>query len=355
LLLNPFANFDGMQYVMIVRKGYTDFQQSYFPLYPLLLAGLDDLFLKQHVIEGITLSLIFFISGLFMYKKLIKLLIPSIHPVWSLSGLLFFPTSFFYITLYPESLYLFLSAGGLYFIFSKKYILAAILCYLAALTKLQGVFLCIPFVLVTICTRYEYSRSTLLTVVNSISLTVVKKNIDKQWKILLLSLSPIAGLLTYMGYLAFIYSNPLEFYHSQAAFNNSRTVGAIILLPQVVYRYIKIIFNSDFTIQYFVAVVELVLFLFVFAILLYNLYSLLRNKKYSIPLISLNLYSLTAFILPTLTGTLSSTPRYALISLSFFITIVAIKNRLVQYSVLGIFTALHVVLFILFARGYFVA
>ena len=59
-------------------------------------------------------------------------------------------------------------------------------------------------------------------------------------------------------------------------------------------------------------------------------------------------------VLPTLTGTFSSIPRYALLSLSLFLYLGEMKNKFVRISVAVLFAFLHVVLLGFFIQGYFV-
>ena len=72
-------------------------------------------------------------------------------------------------------------------------------------------------------------------------------------------------------------------------------------------------------------------------------------------LIGLNLFSLINIILPTLTGTMLSVPRFALLSLSFFIRLAEINNRAVKGILLIIFIIFYIALLTLFTEGYFVS
>ncbi|MBI3620249.1 hypothetical protein HY214_03860, partial [Candidatus Roizmanbacteria bacterium] len=78
-----------------------------------------------------------------------------------------------------------------------------------------------------------------------------------------------------------------------------------------------------------------------------------KNKNR--PLVGLCLFSLANLILPTLTGTLSSLPRYALFSLSFFIFLGRLKSRRVKFFLASVFAILHAALLGFFIQGYFIA
>lgn len=348
--LTHFANFDGMQYIMIAEYGYQEFQQAYFPLFPLSIFLLSFLFLGNHVIAGIFISLLFLFLGLLYLKKFIELIIKDKkQKLFILLFLVVFPTSFFYLAVYPESLFLFLLTFSLYYIKKKQYKIAFLSCILASLTKIQGVFLVIPFLFFAL----ELDRrSNVLDF--QLTLEKVKRFLNKNYRVLFLAFSPIYGLIIYSTYLFIKYNDPVYYFHAQAAFGANRSGSSIILLPQVYYRYIKILTNSQINYQYVVALLELFIFSFVFIVLLYDLFKIIRNKNIFNQL-PINLFSISALILPTLTGTFSSIPRYALISLGFFIALSKIKSTLIKILILISFGILHVVLFVYFINGYFIS
>lgn len=335
--LTRLANFDGIQYLTIATEGYREFQQSYFPLYPLSIA-LFSKFIANKLFAGIGISTIFFFLGLYYFKKLAELILKQESQVfWAIVFLLTFPTSFFYQTLYPESLFLFLASFSLYHLYRKNFVLSSIAATLASLCKVQGVLLIIPF--------------TIFIIIKNQAL--IKKN----YKLLITALSPLYGLLLYSIYLLVQYGDPFLFYRSLTAFQTGRSVGQIILLPQVIFRYVKIFIFSQKNFQYFIALVELSTLLIVGGVLLYQLVKLVKQKKneHVLNQLSLNLFSLAALVLPTLTGTLTSLPRYALISLGFFVAISTIKKLSLKIIILSVFSILHIMLYIYFLKGYFVS
>jgi hypothetical protein len=90
------------------------------------------------------------------------------------------------------------------------------------------------------------------------------------------------------------------FIHVQSLFNNGRSNGEIVLLPQVIYRYFKILTTvAPISLLYFRAVWELLTF--VVSLLLLYLY---RRKM----TVSALIFCIGAILLPTLSGTLSSFP-----------------------------------------------
>ncbi|PIS18064.1 hypothetical protein COT54_01295 [Candidatus Collierbacteria bacterium CG09_land_8_20_14_0_10_46_12] len=121
----------------------------------------------------------------------------------------------------------------------------------------------------------------------------------------------------------------------------------IVLLPQVIYRYLKIFLTATpFSLLYLRAVWEFV----TFVLSLVALY-LYRNKMN----LSASIFCLSAFLLPTLSGTFSSMPRYLIVAIPLFIAISKnMTNRIfwptiiLQYGILIITVAL-------FVQGIFIA
>lgn len=347
--LTPFANFDGYQYISIAKNGYSELQQSFFPLFPGLIALVERSFANNYIIAGTIVSWVFFLLGLGYFYKLASVLLKESKQIkWAVLFLAAFPTAFYYQVIYTESLFLFLSAGALYYLYSKKYYWAALFAVFASLTKTQGVLLLIPFLLIMLgvqCTAFK-----------KFSVQKVLHFLKTHYKMLFLALSPFYGLILYMGYLFVKYKDPLYFYHAQAAFNLERSVGTFVLFPQVMYRYIKIFLTTPLNFTYAISFLEFTVFTTILLALLASLYKLLwKQKSPDMQRVSLSVYSLLVLIFPTLTGTFVSVPRFALISLGFFIVIAQIRQTIVKVAFLLLFLILHVVLYTFFLKGYFVS
>src|SRR3989338_9815017 len=67
--LTAFANFDRAHYLLIAKNGYAQYQQAFFPLYPLLIRWLSSLFLNNHLVTGLLISNLSFLVGLFIFSK----------------------------------------------------------------------------------------------------------------------------------------------------------------------------------------------------------------------------------------------------------------------------------------------
>jgi len=317
--LNSLANFDGIHYLLIARQGYSQWEQAFFPLYPLLIKLLTFV-VNNGLIVSLLISNIAFLIGLFILSRLID----KKHAFWFLVFILVFPTSFFFGAVYTEGLFFLLFVSTLYFLKKQKYLLTSLVVTLASLTKLIGVFLIIP-----IFFHWIKKRKSFATIA-----------------------APLVGLGIYCIYLFKTTGDPFFFLTSQPIFGANRSTS-LIFLPQVVWRYIKIFITAAHNFQYFISLLEFSIFMLVFVILAFDL---LKNFKIrNVERLSLNLFSFANLILPTLTGTFSSVPRYALFSLSFFLYLAEIRNKWAKMIIALVFLILHVVLLGFFSQGYFIS
>jgi len=348
-----FGNFDGLHYAMISQSGYFQNDQAFFPLYPLFIRLTAYLFPVKNaffapynsILSGILISSIFFLIGLIMFQKYLSTIQKKgvSFPFWVILFFLLFPTSFFFGAVYTEGLFFFLVSFFLYLLSKKKYGLAVVIAILASSTRLVGVFLILPFFFQLVHDKH----------------VALKPFSIKKTRYMFFLLSPLIGLVLYSLYLGVFFGDPLFFINAQKAFNANRSTHPIIL-PQVYYRYFKILLTASHDFRWYLSILEVGLFSFVFAILSFDfikIYKSLRSPSAhlgGVQRLGLNLFSFANLVLPTLTGTFSSIPRYALFSFSFFITLGEIKNNTLKISLLLIFGILQIALLSLFIQGYFI-
>ncbi len=327
----PWANFDGMHYVTIGTDGYHPYQQAFFPGYPLLIRAFSELFpniLAETI--AIVISRILFLPALLVFYALARRVVPQ-QAVWAVVLLLLFPTSFFFGAAYTASLYLLLGAGVFLLLLHRQHLLAGIVGAAASGSWLFGAFL---FPAALLAWKEEEEK---------------KKNKgdkkDKKW-VLAIFVMPL-GLVGYMIYLWWSMGDPLAFIHVQPSFGAGRSGGEIILLPQVLWRYAKILLTASAnTVQYFVAGFELLT-------LILALFLLWQGYLRKLPLAYL-LYSMAIVITPTLTGTLSSFPRYFLAAFPLFWVLANISGR-TKVVVALVFLLVQAVVSSAFLRGHFVS
>lgn len=321
------GNFDGVHYLTIAKSYYSaNYTQTFFPFYPLLIRIITKtIFFDHYLLAGLFISNLSFFVSLYFLKKLLILDGYKNYLKWIFIFILIFPTSFYFGSLYSESLFLMLIIGSLYLARQNKWFYSIIFGIIASATRLMGIFI-LPALI------YEYilhnRKKTRLT------------------GILPLFLIPL-GLVGYMVFLKIKFADPLFFWHAQPVFGAGRLGSGIILPPQVIYRYIKIFLSVNTTSLAFMnAFFEF--FMYISGIIL-----LVLGHKLKVRL-SYLIFSWPCLILPSLTGTLSSMPRYILICFPIFIVLGIIRNKFIKLLILIFSFCLLFVSTILFTRGYWV-
>lgn len=325
------ANFDGVHYLSIAENGYGYAQQAFFPLFPILIKLMHQITGVSYLSAGIILSNIILLLLLLVFYKWIKKLFDTNISKWTAILFVSSPMAFFLQCLYTESLFLLLVALSFLLAGNKKYFLALFVAGIASGTRVVGVFL-----LPTIIIPYIYSQKS----------TINLKFVTKSVLYCALGVSGIAG---YVWYLFVKYNDPLLFLHTQSAFGANRSNGELILLPQVLFRYLKILLTVDpSTLTFWISVSELV-FLFLAIGICFAAFKTKIPKQYTI-------FSLILIIFPTLTGTLSSIPRYTLaaivIPVVFALSIKNTKNKVFLVVCMFLF---QFVFASLFFAGFFVS
>lgn len=333
-----FGNFDGVHYLKIAEEGYkAEYSQAFFPLFPLLIGVLGSIFdnffnyYLAYFLSGVFLASLFFIFSLSLLYKLFKLDYSEDVTKKSIFLILAFPTSFYFASIYTESTFLFFTLLSLTFMRQKNFLFSGIFILLASATRLIGLML-IP--------------ALIFEMYLSLKKGELKNNSTKFTKALIGLLIAPLGVLFYMLYLRFRFENPLYFLTAQPVFGAERSISEIILLPQVIFRYIKILVSVPFNSLTFInAGTEFIFTLFFVGLLV------IFSKKLRV---SYFIFMLLSILLPTLTGTFSSMPRYILSGVLLFPLITVLSGKLYNH-VVAIFIFLQIILLTLFIRGYWVA
>jgi Gpi18-like mannosyltransferase len=329
-----FGNFDGVHYLRIAQDGYlAQYSQAFFPLFPVLIRLFSFLLPKIPNLDtniytdpaffysGLILSNIFFLGALLVFYKILRIDFKKDISFLSIIFILVFPTSFFFGAVYTESLFLLLAVSAIFLIRKGNFFWAAILISLSTATRVTGVLL-IPVYLM------EAFKN--------------KSRLSFVWTLI----TPL-GIFAYMYYLKSAFNNPLYFLTSQPIFGAGRSSGEIILLPQVIYRYLKIFLTTKIlTLPFFNAFLE-------FTFTLVPLVFLVAFIKKIRP--SYWVFSVSALLLGTLTGTFSSMPRYVLISIFLFLPYLITQFRKYVKPAILVSGILGVVLVMFFIRGYWIA
>jgi len=211
--MNIWSHWDGEHYVSLALGGYLQAPDhaspAFFPMYPLLLRSLSELFGGPASRES--LSLLGTLVSLLLLPFAFYFIYDIALQGWgrgvarrTILAIAFFPTSFFLNAAYTESLFLALSAGSLWAMRVKRdLLLACVLAGFAAATRNVGVFLVVPLV-------YEWIKAGGLN------------EPGERWRGVYLGLAP-SGLIIYMGYLWAKFGNPVLFYSGQKNWGREAT------------------------------------------------------------------------------------------------------------------------------------
>jgi hypothetical protein len=147
-LVGAWQRFDTLWYLRIAEHGYAldDGSTVYFPLYPMLTGVLGRALLGNFLVAALVISSVAYIVALFCLYKLTEAELGRAAARRGTLYLALFPTSFFFLAAYTESLFLALTLASFLFASRTRWWSAGIVGFLASLTRLQGIVLIVPFV-----------------------------------------------------------------------------------------------------------------------------------------------------------------------------------------------------------------
>lgn len=328
--VSPWANFDGVHYRLIAMFGYKALQQAFFPLFPVLIHFFSFFTGDRVLFAGYIVVYAAFAALLIGFYKLASIDFPQSVIIRSVIFFIFFPTAFFLNALYTESLFLAFIFFSFYFARKKRWVLAGLFAAFASATRIVGIFL-IPALIIELLNQnnWKFEVGTML---------------KKGWGIILAPL----GIFSYMVFLYFSVHDMLAFVSQQPLFGANRSVTHIILLPQVIWRYAKILMSLPFSlVEWWVAGFELLAL--VIGLLLI---ALAYRKRIRLSYI---VFALCALLFPTLTGTLTSLPRYVLACFVIFFVLGTIENKFIRVSILILSIIIQGFAAAFFFRGYFIS
>jgi hypothetical protein len=330
-LLYPWANFDGVHYLSIAGNGYVT-EAVFFPLYPLIVRFVSEVFGARSAFGNVAFFSAFTISnvsifiGLFLFYKLLLLDYKKDIANSTLVFLLVFPTAFFFGAIYTESVFFLLLVSSFYLARKNMWIWASLVAMLLTSTRLVGIFI-FPALL------YEY---------------YLQKGMRFEWKnILSLLIAPL-GLLSYMLFCLKKWGDLLYFVHAHSQLGNNRSVDKIILFPQTMFRYLKILITLPMVqYEWWISLLEISVFIVV-CLLIYQAWKKKVRMSYL-------LFSFLAFIFPASSGTFIGIPRYALVLFPIFVALALSRSKILKISYILLGIILQFILLMFFSRGYFVS
>lgn len=196
-LLNVWGRWDAVHYLNIATRGYQGTDMAFFPLFPMLIR-LGGALIGNHLVAGIVIAnAAFFLGLLFLYKLLEH---EYDRPVArrAIFYVSIFPSAFFFSAVYTESLFFMLTVAAFYYMRVHRWWMAGVVGLLAAMTRVEGVLLAIPFAI------EWYSQHRTAGLQSRRALVDLAAG----------ALIPL-GLALYMAYLWVLRADPLYFSHVQ--------------------------------------------------------------------------------------------------------------------------------------------
>jgi hypothetical protein len=364
-----FAGFDGVHYLTIALNGYhsAGLIQAFFPVWPLVLrvgdyiSHLLNLRFLNPITWGLAVNFLLLSGLLFLWHQFVTKVYPDLlitKKSFSKAGfwfwfpivlILIFPTSLFYFALYSETLFLTLVLGVFLAAHYRKWSVVVALTILASATRIVGVLL-VPAVILEFWWQHQ-TQATQQYRWQALKQSIYPKSIfdfiKKHFLMISFLMLGSLGLLSYMTYLYFTFNDSFLFKTVQSEWGHQRS-SSIVLYPQVVYRYIKMLLTSfEFSIGWWSVLQE-----FIFGLLAPLLPLLLFKKIRPSHL----LFGLLVLLVPISTGTFSSLPRYSLATFPILISLLYILKDRPNLAIFWIVcsTLLLICNTILFTQGYWV-
>ena len=322
--MSSWANWDGGHYLAIAKDGYQIwFQYAFFPLYPILIK-LFSIFTSP-LISGLVISNLSLFLAIYFFYKLVRLDFSQQTAIKTITYFLVFPTSFFLVALYSESLFLFLTIASFYFARQKNYLYSNILAGFAVLTRPIGIL-----ILAGITFEYFYQRN----------FKFKKVKID-----LILFLLPILFLLVFLYFLKSTYGDPFIFIKAQTFWQRGVNSFPIKVIFDNLYQ-VASLKNLGVSI-YSNQLLDLTAFLIAFIGLIFSLGKIR---------LSYLIYALLVILVPLVSGSIASMSRFVLVAFPVFVYFAILgKNEMLDRFLLMVFIALQAILLTLFLNGFWVA
>ena len=200
-ILHLWDRWDTGQFTSIATNGYvSSWQAAFFPLFPLLERGLGYL-VGGPFIAGLIISNLAMLALLLVLYRLVQEEAGEGQAKRTILYLSIFPTAFFLMLAYNESLFILCAALCLYQLRHGNWLLAGLAGLFASLTRSAGVLLVVPFL-------YEYLR-------------------QRDFQLRAIRVGVLAGGLIPLGLVAFMiytykkFHDALAFSHAQAVWKRS--------------------------------------------------------------------------------------------------------------------------------------
>jgi MFS family permease len=147
LVFDALTQKDAQWFLHIAQFGYDSSQApAFFPLFPLIVGGLGRVF-GSYLVAGTLLSLLAAGIGAVLVAWIARVALGERLAQDSVLYLALYPVAFVFTSAYSEGLFLALSAGAFAAAMQRRSLLAGVLAALAVATRLIGIALVVPLVL----------------------------------------------------------------------------------------------------------------------------------------------------------------------------------------------------------------
>lgn len=314
LAIYDLANWDGRHFLDIARSGYINKEQyAFFPLYPITINLLSRIINIDIFYSAILINLAASFGSIFFFLKLTaKYNKEAVRAVLFLS---IFPTSFYLIAVYSESLFLLFSLLTFFFAEKKNFFAAAVFASFSLLTRITGIAVVL-------------------------SLGVYLYNAKMKEKLLATTIS-FSGFILYCIYLYFQTGYPFYFLEAEQNWGRSLSIPGFNFLHSIFYIAFAGVKPESYTIL---------------SDLLFAVFGLgigIRAIKTLNP--SLAGYSIFSILIPLCTGLLLSIPRFLVVIFPLFITVSNFNNRIFKLGYVIISLVLLFLYFNFFLRNIWVS
>lgn len=319
-LLAVWGRWDAVHYLDIATQGYQGTDMAFFPLYPLLIRIVGSL-AGNHLIAGLLISNASFFFGLLYLYKLLEREFDRGVARRGIFYVSIFPTAVFFSAVYTESLFFMLTVASFYYMRGGRWWFAAIFGFFAALTRVEGILLLVPFLI----EWWSQDRGIGLRALLDLAAA---------------ALIPL-GLALYMAYLWVLRADPLYFSHVQSHWNRHLAPPWV----SVANAFDKVLHGSGQVVAH--QSLEIAFTILMIAVLIGGWHAL--RPSYIA-------YMALSILVPMSTSNLMSMPRFALVLFPMFAILARwgerpwVNNVILAFSLplLGLFT-------VLFADWYWVA
>jgi hypothetical protein len=328
-LLAVWGRWDAVHYLDISQRGYYGTDMAFFPLYPALI-HLVGAFVGNDLIAGLLISNVAFFFGLLFFYKLVEHQYTRAVAHRAIFYISIFPTAVFFSAVYTESLFFALTVASFYYIREHKWLLAGIIGALAALTRVEGVLLLVPYA---------------IELFAAVRAAGFKRFFAPPWRLARIVLGLLAmplGLGSYMLWLWVLHGDPLYFSKVQAHWDRHLAAPWVA----AIHAY-KVLVHAKSMIAVSNESIEVAFTILMIAVLAAGIRRLRP---------SFSAYMTLSILIPMSTSSLMSMPRFALVLFPMFAILALwggkpwVNNTIVAFSLplLGLFT-------VLFADWYWVA